>query len=102
MDAITFNSLFFIERSDGCNQAVQVFDNGYAISVLYGNYSYSSYRFSDEKFNISHKNDYLYEVAILKDFELVMPSEIDNSGDSVLGYQSPEDINKIIQIIRNL
>lgn len=31
---MTFDNLFFIERVDGCNQAVQTFENGYGVSVI--------------------------------------------------------------------
>lgn len=90
---MTFDNLFFIERVDSCNQAVQTFENGYGVSVLYGKYAYSSYRFTNETFDVHKKHDYTYEVAILKDFDLV---------DDVLGYQTPEDINKIIEIYKNI
>lgn len=100
---ITFNDLFFIERKNGTVQAVLSFGNGYVLSVIYGDYTYSSYRITNEEFNIHNKYNYTYEVAIinLNDEGKLMPLDFLglNYDDTVIGYQSPEDINKMIKTI---
>jgi hypothetical protein len=87
----TFKDLNFkVPDSSGVRQAIMDFHNGYKLSVLCGGYTYSELR-----------NGYIYdkenrfEVAILKNERIDYDNELTNN-EGVIGYQTPEDINKII------
>lgn len=69
-----------------CEQAIMNFDNGYGVSVLFGNKFYSN----------REKN--LYEVAILYNGELVQPL---TWNDSVLGWVSSYEITKLMLELQN-
>lgn len=74
----TFKDLEF--KGDITKRARLNFPNGYGISVVYGSYTYS--------------DNGTYEVGILKDDCLYYETPLTNN---VLGYQTPEQINKIIE-----
>jgi hypothetical protein len=66
------------------------FHNGYKLSVIFGGYTYS-----DIKSGYIYDKENRFEVAILKDGQIDYHNELTNN-EGVIGYQTPEDINKII------
>ncbi len=80
---MTFNNLnFHIYKSGDGIYAHYKFPNGYGISVIRSFYSYS-----DED---------TYEVAIIHNDDITYSTPLTND---VLSYQTPEDINKLLEII---
>ena len=80
---MTFDNLnFHIRKSGDGIYAHYKFPNGYGISVIRSSYSYS-----DEN---------TYEVAIIHNNDLTFSTPLTNN---VLSYQTPEDINKLLEII---
>lgn len=78
----TFKDLEFKPHNNckGGIQAIMEFPNGYGISVIQGKYFYC--------------NDNTYEVAVLKNGNLCYDTDIT---DDVLGYQTEEDITRIMK-----
>ena len=68
-------------------QAVLIFDNGYGVSVLHGEPFYS-----DEN---------TFELAIVKDNEIVYPKEICNYHE-VFGWQTKEQITELMKKVQDL
>ena len=68
-------------------QAVMEFPNGYSVSVLHGEQFYS-----DEN---------TYEVAVMKDNEIVYPKGICNYHE-VFGYQNEEQVTEIMKKVQQL
>ncbi len=62
------------------------FENGYSVSVIKTQYSYGG-------------NRGLYEMAIMKDNEIVYDTEITND---VLGHLTPEDVTELMIKIQDL
>lgn len=69
-------------------QAVMEFQNGYSVSVLHGEQFYS-----DEN---------TYEVAVMKDNELVYPSAVFGLRDEPLGWQTKEQVTAIMRKVQEL
>ena len=67
-------------------QAVLNFDNNYGVSVITGSSAYTSH-------------DKPFEVAIMYNEELCYSTHIT---DDVLGYQSADDVNRILFEVQNL
>lgn len=68
-------------------QAVMEFPNGYSVSVLHGEQFYS--------------DDNTYEVAVMKDNNVVYPANICPDGD-VLGWQTREQVTEIMKKVQEL
>ena len=68
-------------------QAVIYFPNGYGVSVLHGEQFYS--------------DDYTYEVAVIRDNDVVYPPSICPDGD-VLGWQTKEQVTEIMKKVQEL
>lgn len=84
-EIITFDDLKFYRHrfcAGGWQAVLQFPHNGYGISVVNGEGTYSSVN--------------SYEVAILHNEELCYNSPI---AEDILGYQTPDDINKILSTI---
>ena len=80
----------FRARFAGQKQAVLKFDNGYAISVLFGSIFYSD--------GIS-----TYEVGVLgPDGELCKIKEITGEDGFVIGYQTKEQVTEIMKQVQDL
>jgi hypothetical protein len=86
-----FSDLDFQPHSIGTGvQAIQFFDNGYGVSVVkfYGSYGYEQG---------------LYELAVLKgvdeDYQICYDTPIT---DDVLGYQTPEEIEQLLEKVESL
>lgn len=83
----TFKDLVFKSNGTGLGQqAVLEFDNGYGVSVLFGNKFYSN--------GID-----TYELAVLKDGFLCYDTPIT---DDVLGYLTKGKITKVMEKIQKL
>jgi hypothetical protein len=94
---ITFNDIEFIPNKSGNGlHGLIFFPGGYGLSVVRCKIPYSN-RYS------SYADDDTWEVAILKgtkdQWEICYDTELTND---VLGYQTEEDINKIIKHILRL
>lgn len=68
-------------------QAVLEFPNGYAVSVLHGEQFYS--------------DDNTYEVAVMKDNDIVYPEGICPDGD-VLGWRTAREVTEIMRRVQDL
>ena len=86
-----FSDLDFQPHSIGTGvEAIQFFDNGYGVSVIkfYGSYGYE---------------EGLYELAVLKrvdeDYRICYDTPIT---DDVLGYQTPEQIEQLLEKVESL
>lgn len=73
-------STYGIKPYSNAKQAIETFENGYGVSVLFGNCFYSN-----------GKNS--YELAILLNGELCYNTEI--TGD-VLGYLSKDEVSEVM------
>jgi hypothetical protein len=87
----TFKDLKF-EAPDflGIRRATIDFHNGYELSVICGEYTYSDIKNDD-----IYSKENRFEVAIIKNGQIDYENELTNN-EGVIGYQTPEDINKII------
>lgn len=86
-----FSDLNFQPHSIGTGvQAIQFFDNGYGVSVVKipGSYGYE---------------DGLYELAVIhgdeENYEICYDTPI---SDDVLGYQTPEQIEQLLEKVESL
>jgi hypothetical protein len=71
-------------------QAKHFFDNGYGVSVIKSSNSYGG-------------SEGLYELAVLKELEEEWKICYDTHiTDDVLGYQSEEEIENLLQEVKNL
>lgn len=70
----------------GGRQARHDFENGYGVSVIQGRMFYTN-------------DDDEYEIAIMKDGDLTYDTYIT---EGVLGYQTVEDINKVLKQVEEL
>lgn len=92
-----FKDLLFKQHPTGMGgfQATMEFENGYGVSVVCG-----EYRYSTPRTNLYAASMYeAYEVAILKNGSLCYDTSIT---DDVIGYVSPEEISKIMGLVQNL
>ena len=67
-------------------QAEITFENGYGVSVINGDYAYSS-------------QDKPYEIAIKKDGSICYDTYITND---VIGYQTKDDVTKVMAQVQNI
>ena len=91
---ITFKDLIFKDHTHMIN-AHHVFDNEWEISVSAGNGAYSTPR-EDLKNQESFSS---FEIAIFNPKGDFATSEVLQIDDDVVGWQSREDINNIIEMI---
>lgn len=92
-----FKDLLFKEHPNGMGgfQARMEFENGYGVSVVCGEYLYSTPRT-----NLYAASMYeAYEVAILKNGSLCYDTPIT---DDVIGYVPAEEVSKIMGLVQNL
>ena len=94
---VTFDNIEFRQHPDGeGSHGLIFFPGGYGLSLIRIKHPYST-RYS------SYTDDKTWEVAILKgtkeQWEICYDTEITND---VLGYQTKEDINKIIKHVQRL
>lgn len=103
---ITFDDLVFIpHRVVGFNkQALVLFPNGYGLSVITGEHAYSSedkpYEVGIIKSKVKPTEIITCTRIILDEYEFELNYEISN-GD-VIGYQTKEDINKLLVEVQHL
>jgi hypothetical protein len=87
-NTITFNDLVFKnDEQRGLIAARVMFNNGYGVSVVKGEYTYGG-------------KDGLYELAVLgKDGKLTYETPVT---DDVEGYLSEDDVTRLLEQIQNL
>jgi hypothetical protein len=98
-DYMMFNDLIFREKPSGGIIATNTFKNGLTISVVAGEYAYSTPRSSGDNPDVFSS----FEIAILNDrgdfvTKNIFPDEIDD----VIGWKSREEINDIIKVIEQI
>ena len=81
----TFEDLKFWKNESGALEATEYFDNGYGVSVLQD--------------GTSHHEDYLYNVAVLKDGLFCFDTPITNL---ILVHQSVDQVNDVIKMVQEL
>ena len=95
---MTFENLVFEPNpfAGGIRAKMEVGD-GYVISVIAGHSAYSTPRK-----NLASPNEFTeFEVAILNSDDMLITEDFfPKCDDDVLGYQSREDINRIIEALK--
>jgi hypothetical protein len=96
MSDMNFNDLNFKEKDTGGIHAIMKFPNGNVLSVVAGSGMYSTPRE-----NHNSPDDFsAFEIAIFgPDGGWATQNFFPNCGDDVMGWQSREEINSIIELI---
>ena len=94
----TFKDIVFFPSMGGNLKSNTKFDNGFEISVIAGQFAYSTPREN------SLDPDFFsaFEVAIFNDKgEFVTQDFFQDTGDDVMGWQTRADINTIMMVVQS-
>jgi len=94
----TFNDIQFFPSMGGNLKSRTEFDNGFELSVIAGEFAYSTPREN------SLDPDFFseFEIAIFNDEgEFVTQDFFPDAGDDVMGWQTRADINSIMMVIQS-
>jgi len=94
----TFKDIQFFPSMGGNLKSTTKFDNGFELSVIAGEFAYSTPREN------SLDPDFFseFEIAIFNDEgEFVTQDFFPDAGDDVMGWQTRADINSIMMVIQS-
>jgi len=94
----TFKDIQFFPSMGGNLKSITKFDNGFELSVIAGEFAYSTPREN------SLDPDFFseFEIAIFNDEgEFVTQDFFPDAGDDVMGWQTRADINSIMMVIQS-
>lgn len=94
----TFNDIQFFPSMGGTLKSLTKFDNGFELSVIAGQFAYSTPRENNNDPDFFSK----FEIAIMDDEgNFVTRDFFQDADDDVLGWQSRADINTIMLLIQS-
>ena len=94
----TFKDIQFFQSMGGNLKSTTKFDNGFELSVIAGEFAYSTPR--ENSLNPDFFSE--FEIAILNDEgEFVTRDFFQDIEDDVMGWQSRSDINMIMMVIQS-